>query len=279
LRVAYRAKGISPSHALSGLFVADDTDDDVCVLQNGTWKILGEIQDGIGNPNGNWVDNSGNFFQTETASATVNEYGRNQFGPKFTYTGFAEPLVVTTDTNGNIFVGDDNYAKNGSVTQFKDGSNTPVQHCALSGGVEGVAVDSNKDVFVAYNTSNSRGKLARFAGGLAGCKATTLSVPLGVPGALVLDRQNDLVVADQTNEVVNVVKPPYSKVAKSFGLPLFQPYHLALNRHENRLFVCEAPHQFIDVLEYPSGKLLIQLSGRYGFSGPRGVTDEPNAVF
>ncbi|MBV9332899.1 MAG: hypothetical protein JO146_02745 [Candidatus Eremiobacteraeota bacterium] len=279
LRTEYRARGISLSQALAGLFVADDTDDDVCVLQNGTWKDLGFIYEGIGLPNGNWVDDEGNFFQTNTAGADVAEYGRNQTSPKFTYTGFADPVVVTSDTNGDVFVGDDNFGKNGSVTQFRDGHNTPVQSCSLPGGLEGVAVDSNSDVFVAYDTSSSQGQLARFAGGLAGCKASALSVTLGAPGGLVLDRHHNLIVADQTNHVVDVIAPPYSEVGKSFHLNLFQPYRLALNRKENRLFVCEAPHQYVDVLEYPSGKLLIALSQRYGFSGPRGVTDEPNAVF
>ncbi|MBV8198973.1 MAG: hypothetical protein JO263_12645 [Candidatus Eremiobacteraeota bacterium] len=265
---------------LVGLFIADDTDDYVRVLQNGTWKGLGQIEYGVSVPDGNWVDSRDNFFQTDTAGASVAEFGFNESYPKFVYRGFADPVVVTTDINSNIFVGDFNFGTNGSITQFEDGHSKPLRKCSAPGGVEGVAVDSNNDVFVAYDDSKGQGRIERFSGGLAGCNASTLGVKLGLTGGLVLDGHHDLIVADQTSHVVDVIEPPYTQVGKNFNLGVvFQPYRLALNRKESRLFVCEKPHQFVDVLEYPSGKLLISLGQEHLFSAPRGVTDEPNAVF
>jgi hypothetical protein len=266
-------------HVLSGLFIANLTTGEDVVLQNGTWRGLGTIQDGIGRQAGNWVDNKGNFFQTNYNSGQVVEYGFNQRHPKFTYTGFSDPTVVTSDREGNVFVGDYNSGSNGSIAQFKDGNDTPVQKCSLPGGIEGVAVDSNHDIFVAYNNLSGQGNLVRFAGGLAGCSASTLRVGLGFAGGLVLDGHHNLIAVDQRNHVVDVIRPPYSRVGNTFRLPLFQPFRVALNRQENRLFVCESPHQFVDVLDYPSGKLLIALGSRNGLARPQGVTDEPNAVF
>jgi hypothetical protein len=274
-----RSPHVVPAHVLAGLFIANLTTGEDIVLQNGTWMGLGTIQDGIGNQAGNWVDNKGNFFQTNYNAPNVVEFGFNQRHPKFTYTGFADPVAVTSDTQGNIFVGDYNFGSNGSVTQFKDGNNAPVQSCRVPGGVEGVAVDSNDDVFVAYNDLSAQGNIARFTGGLAGCSASTLRIAPGFAGGLVLDGHHNLIAADQRNRVVDVIKPPYSHVNKSFHIPLFQPFRLALNRKENWLFVCESPHQFVDVLAYPSGKLLMSLGSGHGISGPQGVTDEPNAVF
>ncbi len=264
---------------LTGLFVANLTTGEDVVLQNGTWKGLGTIQYGVGNQAGNWVDNKGNFFQTNFNAPNVVEYGENQAHPKFTYTGFSDPVVVSSDTEGNIFVGDNNFGNRGSVTQFKDGDNTPVQRCSVPGGVEGVAIDSNHDVFVAFNGPTGHGQIERFTGGLEGCNATTLGVQLGFVGGVVLDSHHNLIAADQKNGEVDVIEPPYVRTRNKFRFMLFQPFRLSLNLKENWLFVCESPHQFVDVLAYPSGRLLVSLGSANGISGPRGCVDEPNAVF
>ena len=146
--------GITPdtTRLPKDLFVTDLVLNAVVILENTSWKNVGNITSGIDLPVRNWVDSKGNLYVTNHASVNVTEYAPKATSPTYTYSsGMSNPLDVTTDTTGNVFEAD----AGGSVNEYGQGINTVVATCRPGGNVESVAVDSSGDVFVAYNVSPS----------------------------------------------------------------------------------------------------------------------------
>jgi hypothetical protein len=275
--VAARPGPEQPSASLVGLFVAMLSTNDIKVLKNGTYTQLGDITNGLSAPDGLWVDQLGNLYSANVSGPNVTEYKKNQTTSSYTYSAsLTDPITVTTDLHNNVFVGDYSGGGNGFVNEYKQHHNTVFATCAPGGGVEGVAVDTNGDVFVAYNVGGGA-NIVQYKHGLAGCHATLLGVTLHFAGGMVLAAHHILVVADQTVGSVDVIKPPYSSVSKTISVP--NPFKVSLNKTNNRLFVSEPSHPDVEVLSYPSGTLLTTLGSSNGLTSTYGVTDEPNAVY
>jgi hypothetical protein len=268
-----------PSASLVGLFVSEIAQNDMKVLKNGTYTPLGTITSGLNGPDGIWVDQLGNVYATNVIGKNVTEYAKNHTTVAYTYSaGLGDPITVTSDLHGNVFVGDYNFSANGFINEYKQHHNTVVATCAPGGGVEGLAVDTNGDVFAAYNVNGGgSANLVRYKHGLAGCHGTLLGVTLHFAGGMVLDSHHDLIVVDQTAPGVDVIKPPYTSVSTTFGVS--QPFRVGLNKANTLLFVCEPNKTDVEVLKYPSGTLQTTVGTSNGLSGAEGVTDEPNAVF
>ncbi len=251
------------------------------LLQALGWNKIGAITNGISHPNGNWVDKDGNLYVTNVytgSAAGITEYDRSG-SLKFTYTtGMVYPSAVATDTNGDVFEAD----WFTGVTEYRQGSNTVVANCPqLGGGQRGIAVDAQGDVFASYS-GGSGGAIEEYTGGLAGCSGTTLSVSLGAPGGMAIDKNANLVVCDESNATVDVIDPPYSEVSGYLGgrgpiMGYTIPVAVAINKENTRAYVTDYGGEVIDVFAYPTGSPLAQVDSK-GYGPPTGAVDGSNYV-
>jgi hypothetical protein len=243
------------------------------ILANKTWTDTGSITSGIDGPDGNWVDEKGNFYVANYDAADITEYATGSSSPSSTYSGVEDPVAVTTDSSGNVYEGD---YEGGYVTEFPQGSNSITAQCSPGGKVEGVAVDKSGDVFVAYEGTRGGGKLAEYAGGLSGCPRNIFGVILEYPAGMVFDNKGNIVVCDQDAEAVDIIAPPYSKVTSTLGSGYNDPFHVTINKKNKQAYVANYGGEDVFVLSYPAGSLTATLNASNGLSNPLSAVDSKN---
>jgi hypothetical protein len=248
----------------------------VLLYKNGSYKHAGSITKGLVSPDGDYVDAAGNFYVADYDGAYIQEYKSGGKSPSFTYRhGMIDPTNVSVDTHGNVYEADYN---GWYVNEYAQKSNAVINSCSPGGGVEGVAVDANGDVFVDYNQSSyGMGRIAEYKGGLAGCNETTFSVSLDFAGGMVLDAHGNLIVVDQTAPAVDVIAPPYSSISGTCGSGYLAPFMVTLNKSNNLAFVTDLYDVY--VVDYPSCSPAAPPIGFPYGEAPAGAVDSENAVY
>lgn len=229
------------------------------VLFNKKYSPTKTITRGISENDGVWIDAHENLYVANLGAGvdgTVTEYAPSG-KLSFTYsTGMTAPVTVTTDSDGNVYVGEsDTYP--GHIDEFPQKSNTPIARCVTPNGglVTGVTVDKNGNVFAGSVQSSGSSELIEFLGGLSGCSPTALPAPVYYVGGIELDGSGDLVVEEQTVGDILIIPPPYSNIQTTLTGFNGDPYQLALNAKNNLLFVDEGNNGDIVVAQYPSGTI------------------------
>lgn len=267
---------ILPAH----LFVTDFRNKAVEILSNGTWKKVGTIADGVGQPWGDWVDGNGNLYITsarQNGKDAIVEYKLPGKSPVFTYSAkVSSPVSVTTDSHGNVY--EANYL-GGNVNEYAQKKNAVIATCALDAGdlVTGVAVNHEGTVFVDYTTNQYFGKVVKFKGGLSGCHKTTLAPKFKFPYGMAIDAHGTLLVCDVTAGKVFVLNPPFDKISGEFGIFYKQPIHITLNKGNTQAYVTQAGLS-VRVMGYPRAKPLADLGKSNGVADPYGAVDGQNFV-
>jgi hypothetical protein len=240
-------------------------------ILNKSGKETGKISSGLDGPDGDWYDKKSNLYVANYTGVDVQEYAPKATKPTFTYSaGLIDPVGVTTDAEGNVFVADyDDGGSSGTITEYAQKSNTAANQCLVGGAADGVAVDTEGDVFASYNGS-SGGALVEFKGGLQGCTGTKLGASLNYAGGLILDKKSDLVACDQSLPAIDIIKPPYSSVSSTIT-GFIDPFHVALNAKNTLLFVADPAAADVVVDKYPSGSSYATLGSSHGLSDPAGV--------
>ncbi len=264
------------------LYVADYGSGTIFLFKNHDYTPDGTITTGVSGPWGVTLDRSGNLYVANAAGANVTEYAPGTSTPSFTYSyGMNSPRLVSVDRQGNVFVSDftDDYTS-GRVSEFPQGSNYPMYSCSGAAPWD-IATDASGDVFVSYNVRNAGSGIEEFKGGLAGCSPTTLSVHVDSAMGMVLDRQNNILVADYYADRIDVIPPPYTAIARHLNTDRRGPTFISIDKANSKVFATVSGfwHSYVVVLDYPSGKFKHRLGyGRGGFTSPYGTVDTPNAV-
>lgn len=258
--------------SVAELFVDNNNPDEVAILKNKTWKEIGTITSGTEDPDGNWYDSHG-LYVANFGEGYIEQYN-SKGSETFEYSaGMTNPVTLTTDAHGNIYEID---FSGEVVNEYQQGSNTVAASCSLGGLGEGVAVDKQGDVFVAYYTGT--GVIAEFKGGLSGCSATTLGATVGFPGGMILDKHDNLIICDQTGDAIDIIDPPYSSISGTLGSGYGEPFHVSLNKKNNQAYVTDTATGDVDVVSYPSGTRKATLGASNGVSAPFGAVDGSNFV-
>lgn len=274
LQFAQRGLTLAKDRGPKELYVSDFTA--VVLLKNGTYMNVGTIAKGLVSPDGDFVDAAGNLYVADYDAVDIQEYKPGGKSPSFTYKrNMIDPVSVSVDSHGNVYEADyDGWY----VNEYVQKSNTVINSCSPGGGVEGVAVDANNDVFVDYNESASGpGKIAEYQGGLSGCHETVFSVALKFAGGMVLDARENLIVVDQTAPAVDIIAKPYSSITGALGSNYIAPFHVTLDKNNRLAFVADLYD--VDVVDYPYGSLVKTLGSANGFDSPASAVDDPNAVY
>ena len=272
------------------LFVALSSD--VAVLQNKNWGQVGSLTaTGMACPDGDWIDKEGNLYVADWACYDVSntpgvyEFKRGANQPSFTYTaGLTDPVAVTTDRRGNVYVAD---FYGGHLDEYRQGSNSPLYQCAPPSGyglVVSATIDRHGNVFMASMNDASpwTAYLYEYAGGLKGCSATQLATFPFFPGGMILDKNQNLIIADQVDDVVDVVAPPYSTITSQISE--VDPFMVSLNKKNDRLFVSgyvdgDEANGEVYVDAYPSGANIATLGASNGItSDVGGAVDTQNYI-
>lgn len=260
---------------LKELVIADPILGELMIFDD-TYHQTGSISVGV--PVGAWVDASENAYAANPSfgsGVSVPEY--NKTGSLiFTYnTSLTDPVNVTTDTKGNVYVAN-NGTSGASVVEYAQSSNASINSCFTGLNNEGIAVDGKGDVFVSGdNPSANAGELVEYKQGLSGCKITSLGAVLGSAGGLQVDNKGDLVACDQSVGV-DIIPPPYSSISKTITVAGGSDYHAdALNARSSKLFVVDSGVDEVYVLSYPAGALLKTLGASNGLYRPSGIATYP----
>lgn len=276
--------GIAPKYrGLPELYVSDEgavggPSPRIDILQNKTYNDIGEVSQGIVTPIGNFLDRHGNLYVADQDAVNVKEYAPGAESPTFTYNaGMISPEDVSVDRNGNVFEADSpSNGSDGFVDEYAQGSNTVIHTCDTGFRyVTGVAVDRKGDVFVDVSS-----QLIDFKGGLSGCSVKLLAL-LNSGGGMALDKNNNIIVADEGNATVDVIAPPYQTITTMLGSGYTTPLSVRINRANTLAFVSNLGFEFrgeVFVLEYPSGTLVTWLDSNNGVYAPFSAVDGPNAV-
>lgn len=231
---------------------------------------------GFEGPDGDWYDNKGNLYVADYAAIAVQEIPKGGSSPTMSYTaGLTDPIGVTTDGSGNVYVADYGDGAASTVTEYAQGSNTVKNQCSTGLSNEGVAVNNaTGDVFVDGNNPNTgSGNIVEYKGGLSGCSETTLGVTLGFAGGMQLDANLNLAAIDQFSGV-DIIPPPYTSIGSTIG-GFEDPFHNALNKKQNLMFVADDAAAEVFVVSYPSGTPVTTLGSANGLSDPAGVAAYP----
>ncbi len=266
------------------VFVSDFGTGDVEVLnQQPLWTLLGTITAGMDGPDGVSLDNRVNLYVANYAGIYINQYAKPwpSSVAAFTYSsGMTDPIGVNVDSSGNVYEADyDDGLGNGYVNEYAQQTNTVMNTCSPGGSAEDVAIDSSGDVFVSYNTISSGARIAEYVGGLSGCSETVLPITLGFAGGLAVDKHGNLIVNDQTAPAVDIIAPPYTSITGTCGTGYSDPFHVRINKRNNKVLVADIGNANVQVLDYPSCSNIITLGSGNGLSDPAAAVFSLNAVY
>jgi hypothetical protein len=273
------------------LFVA--LSNDVVVLQNKSWDQVGTIDpSAMACPDADWTDKKVNLYVADwdcggsSNTPGVYEFKPGASTPSFVYTaGLSDPVSVETDKHGNVYVSD---YFGGYLDEYQQGSNAVLHQCAPPSGyglVASAAIDPKGNVFMVSMNDQApwTAYLYEYAGGLSGCNATALATFPFFPGELVLDKNANLLLADQIDGVVDVIPPPYSSIGSQISVPS-NPFSVTINKANDRVYITAyaGPSSGTDAVyidAYPSGVNLAALGAANGISSePSGASDNQNYV-
>ena len=260
------------------IYVSDFLNNDVEIYSAaGTNQSpIGTITDGISGPEGSFVDTHGNLYVTNVTNDTVTMYPKGSTSFTLQYTGFVYPTAVTVDEKGTAYVSD---LVGQKVVEFPYG-NTRSKRTITIEYPQGVATDLKKDLYVAYNTGGhggGPGTVNEYAP--KATNGTNLNLPIVWAAGDAIDKQSDVVVADQgsgSNAAVYVFPPGSTTPSLTITQGLEDPFRLAFDKKFKHLYVADAESNVVQVYSYPSGTLADTISS--GLKSAFGVAVSPEGI-
>ena len=239
-------------------------------VRNSSYLLEETISGGINEPDGDWYDSNDNLYVANVLGVNVQQYNASYSNVATYSANLIDPVDVTVDRRGNVYVADYGNFFPSVVVEYPQGSNTPIATCSTGLANEGVAVDKNGVVFVSGATMGI-GKIVEYSSGLAGCPTpTTLGVTLGYAGGLRVDKHHNLAACDQTGHVVDIIQPPYTSIASTIT-GANDPFRIAFNAKQSLIYIADPADGDVHADKYPSGKNVTTLGSVNGLSDPEGI--------
>ena len=235
---------------------------------------VGMITSGLVGPNGLFVDASDNLYACNFGGGTVTVYHKGKITPFRTLTGAGSAIDVVVGLDGSVYVSDWDSGTNGRIVEYKPKHTSPSQTIDVNGAPEGIALDQNNNLYVAYN-DNSRGdgEVLEFAPGST--VGTNLGIHVGYVGGATIDSNQNLLVVDQNIPGVDVFPPGQTTPSEQItGFAL--AFDIALTASDERLWVTQ-PFTAVNEVLYPSGKHINTITA--SLSSAFGVATSPHGSY
>lgn len=220
-------------------------------------SLVGQITDGIDQPEGLAVDTKGNLYVANLDSNTVTVYGPRETKPSLTLNVPDRPLDVAVGSNGYVYVGDEA----GGIDVYPPGATSSSRRLTNSSltVVAGVAVSSSNDVYAAGGSDNSSyatAAVVEFAKAKGSGKNLGLTGLYGrLPGVIVTG--NDLIVTDF--DAGEILTYPLGQTSPSSAISVDSPVRPALTEAEHKIFIPSTDSGNTGVYDYPSGTFVTNI--------------------
>jgi hypothetical protein len=144
----------------------------------------------------------------------------------------------------------------GNVAVYPSGKQKPTRFLTNSEifFANGVGADSKGNVYVSFYTATSATGVMKFTGGQMPGKVLG-KIKNGAPGAIAFDKNDNLIITDDSAVTLNVYAPPYDKAPKTYPLEGHSP-QCSLNKAQTNLACSDKTNTSVDVFSYPAGKYL-----------------------
>jgi DNA-binding beta-propeller fold protein YncE len=264
------------------LYVSDNADNlvDIFDVKGKNQQPIGQITDGIAQPNGLATDKDGNLYVANgylASTSSVTVYPPGSTSPSVTYTdGILYPVGVAVQRNGRLYVANfDGY----DVTEYRKGSTSPdktIPFQSLEGNDPfGLALDAHDNLFVAalgYPDAQAyeikRGSVSPQDLGIGWIQ---------VMHGIAVDSQGDVLIVNQGAGAVDVFPPGSNTPSEIITDGLEQPILISLNQPQTKLYVADdglSGNGTVRVYSYPAGQLINTITFPR-FAAPVGVALSP----
>jgi hypothetical protein len=234
------------------LYVSNGPSSVVDVFSVPEYSRVGQITEGINQPEGLATDKKGNLYVSNLFGNTITVYNPGATSPSLTLTESDGPQDVAVGSNGYVYAGD----SGGGIDVYPPGATSPIRRLTNPGlayRVTGVAVGPYDGVFATGLSSAHGGpavvKFAHARGSGMNLGLTGLSHPAGV-----IRDDNYLVVSDFGDGAILIY--PNGQKSPSGTITVPGPERAAINKSGNLIYVPEANNDGIGVYDYPSGKFV-----------------------
>ncbi|MGB8907207.1 MAG: hypothetical protein WCC84_00520 [Candidatus Cybelea sp.] len=244
--VAQDAKRLNSKSRL--LYVSDELNDVIDIYSVPGYSKVGEISNGIEDPEGIATDENGNLYVANLFNGTVTIYKPNTTSPYRTLIESHATEDVAVATNGYVLAGDGA----GGVDVFAPGETSPSARLTNSGisVVSGVGVDANNNVYAAGINASRKGVVIEYTDMTGG--GTNLGLQdLESPHGVFIDKNDDVVVSDAVADEIFIY--PQGKTSPSSEISVPNANRSAVNKQENLIYVPQGHTDHVEVLDYPSG--------------------------
>jgi hypothetical protein len=230
------------------LYVSDELNDVIDIYSVPGYSKVGQISNGIEDPEGIATDEKGKLYVANFFNGTVTIYKPSTTSPYRTLSDPHGLNDVAVAKNGYVLAGD--YA--GGVDVFAPRETSPSTRLTNSGisSVSGVGVDANNNVYAAGINASSKGVVIEYtamSGGGTNLGLQDLESPRGV----LIDKNNNVVVSDAVAGEIFIY--PQGKTSPSSEISVSNANRSAVNHRENLIYVPQNHKDHVDVLDYPSG--------------------------
>jgi sugar lactone lactonase YvrE len=232
------------------LYVSDEAHGIVDIFSVPKYSMVGQITDGINQPEGLATDKKGKLYVSNLSGNTITVYKPGATSPSLTLTDSDGPDDVAVGSDGYIYAAD----VAGGVDVYPPGATSPstrLTNSALTYAA-GVALDASNNLYADGN-NGSGGAVVKYAN--ASGSGTNLGLTgLLEPSGVIVDKHNNLVVSDFGLSEILIYPPGQTSPSGTITVPSAD--RSALNKPENVIYGPEGFNYGAGVYEYPGGTLV-----------------------
>jgi DNA-binding beta-propeller fold protein YncE len=211
---------------------------DIFPLTGPNQQQVGSITNGIDTPWGLSVDSNKSLYVANAGNHTVTVYPYGSATPSMTYSILGAALYALADSARHVFLSGWNRHHLGHVIEFNAGRNRVIAHQQLGSETDGIALDEQGNLYVAYRAAGSYGSasIAEFGPGLKHMRL--LGMTIDQPQGLLVDRAGNIIVAESAAGRIDVFPPGATTPSVTVTVPgIGHLAELAMQNSESTLWV------------------------------------------